>query len=180
MNENVTLKEETIINRIYLIRGEKVMLDKDLADLYQVKPIRLREQVKRNIDRFPQHFMFQLNKKETSDLLSQNAIPSIQSLGGHTPYVFSEFGILQLANVLRSTQANLMSIRIIEIFIKMREMLTNHKDLLLKIEMLENNVHKQNTQIQQNTDDIQLVFDALKALLKTDPEPRKRIGFKPD
>jgi len=180
MNENLILPEDAIINRIYLIRGMKVMMDKDLAELYHVKPIRLREQVKRNIERFPSHFMFQLNENEVQELLSQNAIPSIQSLGGHAPYVFSEYGILQLANVLRSHQANQMSIRIIEIFIKMREMLNTHKDLLFKIEKLEKNMLQQNTQVQQNTDDIQLVFDALKALLNKDPEPRKRIGFKPD
>jgi len=117
MTDNLILKEDTIINRIYMIRGMRVMLDRDLAEMYDVKPIRLREQVKRNIERFPENFMFQLNSEEVEKMVSQNAIPSIKHLGGHMPYVFSEYGILQLANVLRSNKANQMSIKIIEIFI---------------------------------------------------------------
>jgi hypothetical protein len=179
MNENVILKEDAIVNRIYLIRGMKVMLDRDLAEMYGVKPIRLREQVKRNISKFPKHFMLQLDENEIEYMVSQNAIPSKQHLGGHQPYVFSEYGILQLANVLKSERANQMSIRIIEIFIKMREMLSNNKDLVLKIEQLEKNVLKQNNQVSQNTLDIQTVFQAWKALLHQKSEPHPRIGFKP-
>jgi hypothetical protein len=178
MNENVILKEDAIINRIYMIRGVKVMLDRDLAEMYDVKPIRLREQVKRNIERFPENFMFQLNSEEVEKMVSQNAIPSIKHLGGHMPYVFSEYGILQLANVLRSNKANQMSIKIIEIFIKMREMLANQKDLILKIEQLEKNMMKQNQKNQKYDEDIDMIFNALKQLLHQKNEPRKPIGFK--
>ena len=94
-----------IERKIYLIRDQKVMLDKDLAVLYGVKPIRLREQVKRNIRRFPEDFMFQLNEKEIDIMVSQNAIPSRQYLGGHQPYVFTEQGVAMLATVLNSEVA---------------------------------------------------------------------------
>jgi hypothetical protein len=94
------------------------------------------------------------------------------------PYVFSEYGILQLANVLRSNKANQMSIKIIEIFIKMREMLANQKDLILKIEQLEKNMMKQNQKNQKYDEDIDMIFNALKQLLHQKNEPRKRIGFK--
>ena len=97
------------------------MLDRDLAELYGVKSIRLREQVKRNQERFPENFMFQLTEKEVEKMVSQNAIPSKQHLGGYLPYAFTEHGVLMLANVLKSNQAITMSIRIIEIFVKLRK-----------------------------------------------------------
>jgi phage regulator Rha-like protein len=126
-----------IISKIYLVRGKKIMLDKDLAELYEVKAFRLREQVKRNIERFPENIMFRLTEEETDFMVSQNAIPSKQHLGGHLPYVFTEHGVLMLANVLRSKRAMKMSIRIIEVFVKVREMLLTHKDILLKLEKIE-------------------------------------------
>jgi phage regulator Rha-like protein len=113
------------------------MLDRDLAELYGVKSIRLREQVKRNINRFPKNFMFQLSEKEAEEMVSQNAIPSKQHLGGSLPYVFSEHGVLMLANILKSERAIQVSIKLVEIFIKLREMLPTHKDILLKLEQLE-------------------------------------------
>jgi hypothetical protein len=166
------IPDEVVMSKIYLIRGKKVMLDRDLAELYGVKPIRLREQVKRNIERFPENFMFQLTEEEVLNMVSQNAIPSKQHLGGFLPYTFTEHGILMLANVLRSNKAIQASIRIIEIFIKIREMLLIHKDILLKLEQLEK-------QTLHNTEDIRLVFEYLKKLLTPAPEkPRKRIGYK--
>ena len=115
--------DEALVNKIFLLRNQRVMLDRDLADLYGVKAIRLREQVKRNVERFPGHFMFQLTEQETEIMVSQNAIPSKKHLGGTLPYAFTEHGVLMLANVLKSERAMQMSIRIIEVFIKMREML---------------------------------------------------------
>jgi hypothetical protein len=103
MTENkrndILLPDENIIRRIYFIRGEKVMLDRDLAELFDVKAIRLREQVRRNTEKFPVHFMFQLTVEEVEIMVSQNAIPSKQHLGGYLPLVFTEHGVLQLANV---------------------------------------------------------------------------------
>ena len=134
------------------------MLDRDLAELYGVKSIRLREQVKRNQERFPENFMFQLNEKEVENMVSQNAIPSKQHLGGSLPYSFTEHGVLMLANVLKSEQAITMSIRIIEIFVRLRELVLTHKDILLKLEQIERKAVKQD-------DDIKLIFEYLRELL---------------
>ncbi len=105
--------DEVLINKIYILRGKKITLDRNLAELYGVKAIRLREQVKRNINRFPANFMFQMNEEEVDLMVSQNAIPSRMYLGGALPYGFTEHGILMLANVLKSNKAIKMSIRII-------------------------------------------------------------------
>lgn len=117
MSKEVTIPERIITSKIYLIRGQKVMLDRDLAELYDVKNIRLREQVKRNMDKFPEHFMFRLTEIEADSMVSHFAIPSKKHLGGSLPYVFTEHGILQLANVLTGDRATQMSIRIIEVFV---------------------------------------------------------------
>src|SRR5690606_3192536 len=104
--------------------------------------------VKRNEERFPENFMFQLTEEETEIMVSQNAIPSKQHLGGALPYVFTEHGVLQLANVLRSGRAVQMSISIIEVFVKMREMLLTHKDLLLEMEEIRKKVTGQDEKIE--------------------------------
>ena len=123
----VVIPDELVMNKIYFIREQKVMLDKDLAVLYDVKAIRLREQVKRNYLRFPENFMFQLTEKEVETMVSQNAILSKQILEGYLSYAITEQGVLMLLNVLKNEQAIKMSIKIIEIFIKLREMLLLHK-----------------------------------------------------
>jgi len=146
------------------------MLDRDLAILYG--PIRLREQVKRNLHRFPGHFMFQLTEDEVNQMVSQNAIPSLQHLGGSLPSAFTEHGILMLATVLKSETAMQISIRIIEIFIKMRELFANQKDILRKLEQLDRLVVS-------HDEDIQAVFKILKQMLsEAQPPPRNRIGFR--
>jgi len=160
-----------IADKIYLIRGVKVMLDRDLAELYGVIARHLRQQVKRNEDRFPEHFMFQLSDEEVDAIVSQNVIPNRRYLGGTLPYVFSEYGILMLANVIKSQQAIAMSIKIIEVFIKFREMLMTQKDILLKFEQLEKLVI-------QHDDDIQSIFNALKQLIHQKNEPGEPVGFK--
>ena len=170
MNKIIRVKDETIVEKIYLIRGVKVMLDRDLAELYSIQPIRLREQVKRNKLRFPKHFMFQLTKKEVETMVSQNAIPSKQVLGGYLPYAFSEHGVLMLSNVLKSGKAIQMSVRIIEVFVKMREMLSAHKDILSKLEQLEHKVNR-------HDQSLQVIFNALKQLLNPKVELRKPMGF---
>ncbi|WDF54330.1 ORF6N domain-containing protein [Mucilaginibacter sp. KACC 22063] len=163
--------DQQIAEKIYLIRGIKVMIDRDLAEMYDVKPIRLREQVKRNSERFPDHFMFQLLDEEVDFMVSQNAIPSRKHLGGSLPYAFTEHGILMLANVIKSQRAIAMSIKIIEVFVKFREMLISQKDLLLKFEQLEKLVV-------QHDNDITAIFQALKQLIIQKNEPREPIGFK--
>ncbi len=149
------------------------MLDRDLATLFDVKAIRLREQVKRNCDKFPPHFMFQLSNEEVEIMVSQNAIPSKQHLGGYMPYVFTEHGVLQLANVLKSERASKVSIKVIEVFIKMRETLADTLRLQLDIEILKKKLKNQDK-------NIELVFRYLDELMqeKMNPEPRKRVGFK--
>ena len=172
----IIVKEEVVLSKIFLIRGRKVMLDRDLAFLYGVKAIRLREQVKRNSERFPESFMFQLTEDEVDVMVSQNAIPSRKYLGGYLPFVFTEYGVLMLANVIKSEQAIKMSIKIIEVFVKVREMLLTHKEVLLRLEKIEHSVtnHDQN---------IQVIFEFLKQLEETNQQQqeqmkRKRIGYK--
>jgi hypothetical protein len=114
------LLKETIQSKIFSIRGLQVMLDKDLATFYEVKPFRLREQVKRNPDRFPTDFIFQLIDSEVDLLVSQNAIPSKQLLGGTNPYVFTEQGVAALSGVLKSEKATLVSVEIFRAFVRMR------------------------------------------------------------
>jgi len=164
------LPDDAIISKIYYIRGQKVMLDKDLAELFGVQAIRLREQVKRNKDRFPDNFMFQLTDSEVDTMVSQFAIPSKGHFGGHLPYAFTEHGVLMLANVLRSKTAVNASIRVIELFVRMRELLLSNVETLLKLEQLERRVD-------QNSDNIQMIFAALKEMLAP-KEPRPRIGFR--
>lgn len=169
----IAVVDEIIANKIYYIRKQKIMLDRDLAELYCVQAIRLREQVKRNLGRFPSNFMFQLTPKEVESMVSQNAIPSKQQLGGSLPYAFTEHGVLMLASVLKSKQAMDVSIRVIEIFVKMREMLSTNKDILLQMQKIEK-------KLTAHDEDIKLIFEALKQFLNPSQEPRKRIGFKPD
>ena len=165
------IPDELVMNKIYLIRRQKVMLDKDLAVLYDIQPIRLREQVKRNINRFPENFMFPLSEKEAELMVSQNAIPSRKHLGGSLPYVFTEHGVLMLANILKSERAMLVSIRVIEIFVKMRELLLTHKDILLQLDKMEK-------KLTGHDEHIQLIFQYLKQLLNPPQTPRNKIGFR--
>ncbi len=176
MKENKTLLSEgVIISKIYIIRDQKVMMDEDLAVLYEVETKRLNEQVKRNKERFPEDFMFQLTKEEFKNLKSQNAT---SSWGGRRipPYAFTEHGVLMLSSVLKSKRAIEVNIRIMRIFTKMRELLLSHKDLILKVEKIEQN------QLSQSHE-IQVLFEYLKKLMEekeeqSEQESRKRIGFK--
>jgi hypothetical protein len=170
---NVRIPNEVVMSKIYLIRNVKVMLDRDLAELFEVKAIRLREQVKRNMEKFPSHFMFQLTNEEVEIMVSQNAIPSRQSLGGYLPFVFTEHGVLQLANVLKSGRATQVSIKIIEVFVRMREMLSDNLSLKLEIEEIRKKLANQDK-------NIELVFSYLDELIEKhdNPKPRREIGFK--
>jgi len=170
VNKSMMVADEMIVTKIYLLRGQKVMLDEDLAELYQVPTGRLNEQVKRNIARFPADFMFQLTKEEFENLKSQNAT---SSWGGRRklPFAFTEHGVLMLSSVLNSERAVSVNIQIMRIYTKMREMLMTNQEILLKLEQLER-------QTFQNSDDIQMIFTALKELLNPPQEPRPRIGFR--
>lgn len=124
-------------NKIYTIRGMQVILDRDLAELYQVKAIRLREQVKRNIERFPEDFMFQLTEKEVETMVSQNAIPSKQHLGGSLPYAFTEQGVSMLSAVLKSDIAIKISVEIIRTFVNMRKVISTNSLIYQRLDTLE-------------------------------------------
>ena len=149
------------------------MLDRDLAELFEVKPFRLREQIKRNSDKFPEHFMFRLSETEVTLMVSQIAIPSKQSLGGSLPFVFTEHGVLQLANVLKSERATQMSIKIIEVFVSLRDYLLTNLNLKLEVEAIKKKLvnHDKN---------IELVFSYLDELIekREDKEERTKIGYK--
>jgi phage regulator Rha-like protein len=175
MSKEVTIPERIITSKIYLIRGQKVMLDRDLAELYDVKNIRLREQVKRNMDKFPEHFIFRLTKIEADSMVSHFAILSKKHLGGSLPYVFTEHGILQLANVLTGDRATQISIRIIEVFVQMREALTDNLSLKIDIEEIKK-------KLTNHSKNIKLVFNYLDELIekKDNEKPRKKVGYKPD
>ena len=177
MTRNIAIADEIVINKIHFIRKQKVMLDKDLAELYNVTTGNLNKAVKRNLDRFPEDFMFQLTDKEFKDLIFHFGISSQPSGGkgwGGTrkmPFAFTEQGVAMLSSVLNSERAVLVNIHIIRVFTRMREMLSTHKDVLLKLEQLERKVVRQD-------DDIKLIFDYLKELLNPKTEPMRMIGFK--
>lgn len=165
------IPNEIIINKIYFLKNEKVMLDRDLAVLYGVEARRLREQVKRNIIKFPEHFMFQLTEIEVEIMVSQNAIPSRKHLGGTLPYAFTEHGVLMLANVLKSKQAIQVSIRIIELFVKLREVSINHTEIRLEVEKIKKKVDNQDK-------NIEIIFRYFDELLEQKGRPRKEVGYK--
>ena len=168
--EEIGIPEEVLMQKIYLVNGTKVMLDSDLAELYQVETKRLNEQVKRNSGRFPKDFMFQLTGEQWENLKSQNAT---SSWGGRRslPYVFTEQGVSMLSSVLNSEVAINVNIRIIRVFTKMREMLLTHKDLLLEMDEIRKKVSGQDEKIE-------LIFNYLKQFIKDQEEPRKQIGYK--
>jgi len=172
MSEELIIPDEVVINKVFLFRDQKVMLDSDLAELYGVGTKVLKQAVKRNLDIFPVHFMFVLSSEEFTSLRSQ-FVTSKNGKGGtrYLPMVFTEHGILQVASILRSKRAKYMSIRIIEIFIKMREMLLTHKDLLLEMEEIRKKVSGQDEKIE-------LIFNYLKQFIKEKGKPRRKIGFK--
>jgi len=155
--------------RIYLIRGEKVMLDYDLAALYGVETRALKQAVRRNSRRFPKDFMFELTENEMDSLVSQNVIPTRGKFGGAAPMAFTEQGVAMLSSVLRSRRAVQVNIAIMRTFVRLREMLLSDADLARKLGALEKKYDAQ----------FKIVFDAIRELM-IPPEPaRRRIGFHP-
>lgn len=172
--------DEVIISKIYFVRGQKVMLDRDLAELYGVETKQLKRQVKRNQDRFPEDFMFELDEAEFKNWRSQFGTSNQGDKMGlrYAPYAFTEQGVAMLSSVLNSKTAIEVNIRIIRIFTRLREVLLTHKDILLKLEQLEKKIIKQDSRTRKNEKDIQLIFGALKELLNPPQEPRPRIGYR--
>jgi phage regulator Rha-like protein len=165
------ISEEVIERKIYLIRGQRVMLDSDLAKLYGVEVKQLKRQVRRNIDRFPSDFMFQLLKEEYESLRRHFGTLKRGEHSKYLPYVFTEQGVAMLSSVLTSKRAVQVNITIMRAFVKLREMLSTHKELAHKLEQLERKIEK-------HDEEIKVIFDAIRQLM-TPPEPkRKKIGFR--
>ncbi|HEX5424571.1 MAG TPA: ORF6N domain-containing protein [Candidatus Acidoferrales bacterium] len=168
---NSIIPVEKIQSRILLVRGHKVMLDSDLAALYEVPTKRLNEQVKRNLERFPSDFMFQLTAEEVTILRSQSAT-SNEGRGGrrYRPYAFTEHGAIMAASVLNSNRAIQVSVYVVRAFLKLREILSTHKELAIKLTELEGRV-------EGHDEDITAIFEAIRQLLESPEKPAKRIGF---
>lgn len=162
---------EVIERRIYLIRGKKVMIDSDLAELYGVPTFRLNEAVKRNRRRFPEDFMFQLTKEETESLTSQIAMSKAGRGGRRTrPYVFTEQGVAMLSSVLNSERAIEVNVAIMRAFVKLREMLESNEELNRKFAALERKLATHDKYFR-------VVFEELRKLIAAPEKPRRRIGF---
>lgn len=168
----ITISDSLIESRIYLIRGKKVMLDSDLAEMYGVATKALKQAVNRNWDRFPEDFMFELNVEESGTLSrSQNVTLKRGENLKYLPYVFTEHGVLMLSSVLRSPKAVQVNIQIMRVYSKMKELLQTNKDILLKLEQLERKVEK-------HDEDVVIIFNYLKQLVAAPEQQRASIGFK--
>jgi hypothetical protein len=170
MNRKLVIPDEVVMNKIYLIRGQKVMIDSDLAELYNVGTKVLNQTVKRNLLRFPADFMFQLSAREYRNLRSQFVT---SSWGGRRafPFVFTEQGVAMLSSILNSERAILVNIHIVRVFMRMREIVMTNKGILLKVSQLEKKVTKQGG-------DIRLIFDYLTELLNPKKQVLRKIGFR--
>ena len=165
---------EIIEKKIYLIRGHKVILDSDLAELYGVETKRLNEQVRRNLKRFPDDFMFQLTEEEAESLRSQSA--TLKSGRGkhrkYLPYAFTEQGVAMLSSVLNSDRAIEVNVQIMRTFVKLREMLSSNKELVHKLTLLENRLEKHDAEIKA-------IFNAIRQLMvPPETKSKKPIGFR--
>jgi len=169
--KTILIPDENVMNKIIMIRGIKIMIDRDLAELYGVTTKRLNEQVKRNRKRFPDDFMFQLTQQEKNDVVANCDHLTNLRFSPNLPYVFTEHGAVMLASVLNSQRAIEVNIQIVRVFTRMRELLSTHKDILLQLEKIEN-------KLTRHDDDIALIFEYLKQLLNPPQSPRRKIGFK--
>ena len=167
-SDDLPVPIQLIERRIYLIRGQKVMLDRDLAELYQVKPIALRQQVKRNLERFPEDFMFQLTAEEFQNLKSQFVTSSWGGIRRARPYAFTEQGVAMLSSVLHSSRAVQVNVAMMRAFVRLRKMLVGHEELTRKVNELEKKYDAQ----------FKVVFDAIRNLMKPVRIQPKQIGFR--
>ncbi len=169
MSKSNSLSLELIENRILIIRGQKVMLDKDLSKLYNIATRELNKAVSRNRTRFPSDFMFQLSKDEFANLKFQFGT---SSWGGtrKLPYAFTEQGVAMLSSVLRSERAVQVNIQIMRVFVKLREIISTHKELAQKLKELE-------LKIESHDENITAIFEAINQLLAPEEKPKRKIGF---
>jgi hypothetical protein len=170
MGKLIKISDDILLDRIYFIRDQKVMLDRDLAELYGVETRILNQAIRRNSKRFPEDFMFQLTETEFENLRSQFVI---SSWGGirYMPFAFTEQGVAMLSSVLNSERAIQVNIQIMRLYTRMRSLLLNHKDILLKVEKME-------SKISSHDEHIKILFNYLKNLLQEEDKPRRQVGFK--
>jgi hypothetical protein len=176
MTDQNKISEEIVVSKILYIRGQKVMIDSDLAEMFGVTTKRLNEQVKRNIKRFPEHFMFVLTKEEKENVVANCDHLKRLKYSPYLPSIFTEHGIIMLSSVLNSETAIQVSIRIVEVFIKMREMFNTHQDVLKKFEQLE-------TRLSNHDDQFMLIFEYMKQFEEAKQQHleqanRRKIGFR--
>jgi len=167
------IPDEIVMSKIIVIRGTKVMIDRDLAELYGVTTKRLNEQVKRNIKRFPEDFMFQLTTEEKDEVVAKCDHLVNLKFSPNLPFAFTEHGAVMLASVLNSQRAIEVNIQIVRVFARIREMLLMHKDILLQLEKIER-------KLTNHDEDIALIFQYLRQLLNPPQIPRRKIGFRSD
>ena len=175
MENSTSITENIIASKIYILRGYKIMLDFDLAELYKVETKQLKRQVRRNIERFPEDFMFELHLDEYNSLRSQFGTLKRGEHSKYLPMAFTEQGVAMLSSVLASKTAIEVNIQIMRTFTKIRQMLIDQTELNFEIQRIKSRLDVQDS-------NIQLVFEHLDELLQTrrNPEPRTRIGYKPD
>ena len=163
---------ERIEHSIHAIRGQRVILDRDLADLYDVPTKVLKQAVRRNMDRFPSDFMFVLTHQEFADLRSQIVTSSSPQWGGarYQPMAFTEQGVAMLSSMLRSKRAVQVNIEIMRVFVKLRHVVSTHKELAVKFSELERKIEK-------HDESIETIFEAIRQLMTPPEKPRKKIGF---
>lgn len=172
------IPQEVIENKIYLIRGQKVMLSPHLAKLYGVEAKVLIQAVKRNIERFPGDFMFQLTEDEYKILKSQIVTSSWGGIRRANPYAFTEQGVAMLSSVLNSKRAIQVNIAIMRAFVRLRDILLTHKDLAAKITALELKYKNYDMRLSEYDKHIAAIFEAIKKLMAPQEKPRRMIGFK--
>lgn len=175
VRESSVIPDEILISKIYLIRGQKVMLDVHLSELYGVQTKVLKQAVRRNIYRFPEDFMFELSKQEFEDLRSQ-IVTSNRGGVRYSPMAFTEHGVLMLSSVLKSRIAIELNIHIVRIFSKMRQMLASQKEIINKLNQMEFKLSNHDVQLSK-------LFEAIKELIlekmtQAQTSDRKQIGFK--
>ncbi len=173
VENSIIIVDEVVMNKIYIVRGQKVMLDRDLAELYQIETKYLKRQVKRNIERFPDDFMIELTKEEGDSLRCQFGTLKRGEHIKYLPYAFTEQGVAMLSSVLSSSKAIQVNIQIIRIFTRIRQMLMDNTEIRLAIEKLEKKTDN-------NTKNIEVVFQYMDELTdkKEISKPRKKIGYK--
>jgi hypothetical protein len=176
MSKEIVIPQERILNRIVVLRNEKVMLDVHLAELYEVENRALKQAVRRNMDLFPDDFMFVLTEEEIDMVVSQNVIPTKQHLGGAKPFAFTETGVAMLSSVLKSKRAKEMNIAIMRTFVALRKLALGYSEIMVKLDEIRNKVSGQD-------DQITLIFEYLKQFEQAKQQEleyqnREKIGFK--